>query len=88
MNIAQVWLHWMELAISLGILAAFAWLAAYAIRKTRTETVQHELPESEMLSKFRESHTRGDLSDSEFRTIKTTLAEQLQNELRDDGETG
>ncbi len=88
MNIVLAWSHGMELSISLGILAALVGVAAYAIRKTRTETVQHELPTSEMLSKFRDSHTRGDLSDSEFRTIKTTLAEQLQNELRDDGQTG
>ena len=88
MFIAQTWSQGMELAISLGILAALIWMAAYAIRKIRAETVQHELPASELLSKFRDSHMRGDLSDSEFRTIKTTLAEQLQNELRDDGQTG
>ncbi len=87
MNIAQIWSHGLELAISLGILAALVGLAAFAIRKIRVETVQHELPASEMLSKFRDSHTQGVLSDAEFRTIKTTLAEQLQNELRDDGQT-
>lgn len=88
MNVTQIWSHVAELAISLGILAVLVFVANYVIRKTRAETVQHELPESEILSKFAESHSRGDLSDSEFRTIKTTLAEQLQNELRDDGQTG
>ena len=88
MNIAQTWSQWFEFAISLGILAALVGLAAHAIRKIRAETVQHELPTSELLSKFRDSHRRGDLSDSEFRTIETTLTEQLQNELRDDGQTG
>ena len=83
-----MWLHWLELAISLGVLALLAWVANYFIRKTRAETVQHEPQTSELLSKFRDSHERGDLSDAEFRTIKTTLAEQLQNELRDDGQTG
>jgi hypothetical protein len=83
-----MWSHWMELAISSGVLALLVWVAAYAIRKTRAEPVQHEPPTSELLSKFRDSHRRGDLSDAEFRTIKTTLAEQLQNELRDDGQTG
>ena len=83
-----MWLHWLELAISLGVLVLLAWVANYFIRKTRAETVQHEPQASELLSKFRDSHERGDLSDAEFRTIKTTLAEQLQNELRDDGQTG
>ena len=83
-----MWSHGMELAISSCVLALLVGVAAYAIRKTRAETVQHEPPASELLSKSRESHRRGDLSDAEFRTIKTTLAEQLQNELRDDGQTG
>ena len=78
----------MELAISLGVLVLLVWVANYFIRKTRAETVQHEPQTSELLSKFRDSYRRGDLSDAEFRTIKTTLAEQLQNELRDDGQTG
>ena len=88
MNIEQIWSQGLDLAISLGILAVLICLAKYAIRKIRTETLQHELPASELLSKFRDSHRRGDLSDAEFRTIKTTLAKQLQNELRDDGQTG
>ena len=83
-----MWSHGLELAISLGVLALFVWVAAYVIRKTRAETVQHEPPDSELLSKFRESHRRGDLNDAEFRTIKTTLAEEPHNELRDDGQTG
>ncbi len=32
---------------------------------------------SEMLTKFRELHTRGGLSDAEYRTIKTKLAPDL-----------
>ena len=83
-----MWSHWLELAISLAILAMLVGVAAFVIRKTRAEPIQHDLSASEMLSKFRESHRRGDLNDAEFRTIKTTLAEQLQNELRDDGQTG
>jgi hypothetical protein len=88
LSIALVWSQWLTLAISFGVLAALICLAKYVLRKIRAETVQHELSTEELLSKFRESHERGDLSDSEFRTIKTTLAEKLQNELRDDGQMG
>jgi hypothetical protein len=31
-------------------------------------------------------HSRGGLSDEEYRTIKAKLAEQLQDELKDNGE--
>ena len=36
----------------------------------------------------RELHSQGELSDEEFRTIKTNLATQLQDELNDNGEKG
>jgi hypothetical protein len=33
-------------------------------------------------------NSKGGLSDEEFRTIKTTLTSQLQDELNDNGEEG
>ena len=41
-----------------------------------------------MLTKFRDLHSKGELSDEEFRTIKTKLADQLRAELKDTDETG
>ena len=43
---------------------------------------------SELLTKFRELHAKGVLSDEEYRTIKTKLASQLQEELKDSNEPG
>jgi len=43
---------------------------------------------SEMMSKFRELHAEGGLSDEEFRTIKTKLASELKTELSDNSSTG
>ncbi len=63
-------------------------VAVYVIGKIRGEAVQQEPPASELLSKFRDLHSKGELSDTEFRTIKTTLAAQLQEGLKDDGEMG
>jgi len=77
-----------ELVLWTAILAVVAAVAVYVIGKVRGETVQQEPGASELLSKFRELHSRGELSDAEFRTIKTTLAAKLQEELKDDGESG
>jgi hypothetical protein len=33
-------------------------------------------------------HSQGEISDAEFRTIKTTLADRLRDELNDNGEKG
>lgn len=76
-----------ELMIWLAVLVTLLVAGGVVIRKIRAESLQKEPTASELLSKFRESHTRGELSDTEFRTIKTTLAERLQEELKDDGET-
>ena len=77
-----------QLVVWIAVLAASAAVAIYIIGKIRTKTVQHEPKASELVSKFRELHARGELSDAEFRTIKTTLAAQLREELKDNGETG
>jgi len=76
------------LALWLAILAAIIAVAWYAIGKTRPKSAQKEQPASEWLTKCRESHAKGVLSDEEFRTIKTKLARQLQDELNDNDEKG
>ena len=77
-----------QLAICLAVLSGLVAVAAYVMGKIRAEPVQQEPKASELLSKFRESHGRGELSDEEFRTIRTTLEPRLKEELRDNGPTG
>jgi hypothetical protein len=88
-GMAEFWQSWPELTVVyfavLAILVAVAW---YVIEKIRPKPVQKEPKASEWLSKFRDLHTEGELSDEEFRTIKTTLAAQLQDELKGNGEKG
>jgi uncharacterized membrane protein len=69
--------------LALALLAVLVTIACYAIAKTRPKPAKKEHRASQLLSKFRESHSRGELTDEEFRTIKTTLASQLQDELND-----
>jgi hypothetical protein len=82
------WTNVWQLIIGVAILALLVALAAYAVSKVRREAVQKEPPASELLTKFREMHSRGVLSDEEFRTIKTTLTERLQSELKERENTG
>ncbi|MGD0382417.1 MAG: hypothetical protein ABSA77_02770 [Thermoguttaceae bacterium] len=76
------------LVVSFALLAIMTAIAAYVILKIRAKTLQREPRARELLSKFREMHSRGVLTDAEFRTIKTALAEQLQKELNDNSERG
>ena len=56
-------------------------------RRYRDSSVKDRSPSSEMMSKFRELHAEGGLSDEEFRNIKTKLANELKTELNDNCST-
>lgn len=58
------------------------------VTKWRGRAEDDQPTASELLTKFRELHAKGALSDDEFRTIKTKLSAQLKQELRDSEETG
>ena len=77
-----------ELAVWVAVLVVLVAVSVYLVSRFRDETIQQEPTASELLSKFRKLHSRGELSDQEFRTIKTMLATQLQEELKDNGQTG
>jgi uncharacterized membrane protein len=76
------------LIVWLAVLASLIVVAVYILSKIRTKTIQREPAASELLSKFRDLHSRGELTDEEFRTIKTTLATQLHEEINEDGPAG
>ena len=77
-----------QLVLGITAVAILVVIGIYLAGKIRAEAVQQEPTASELLTKFREMHYRGVLSDEEFRTIKTTLTERLQTELKDTDETG
>jgi hypothetical protein len=91
MMAALDWAHIQQLVLGVASLAVLVAIGAIGIQwagRIRAKAVQKEPSSSELLTKFREMHSRGVLSDEEFRTIKTTLTERLQTELRNEDETG
>jgi uncharacterized membrane protein len=64
-------------AVILGLLA----LAITGLRRWRGGSAKDQEDASELLTKFREVHARGGLSDDEYRTIKTKLAAQIDTGL-------
>ena len=58
------------------------------VRRYRGSEADDMSQSSEMMSKFRELHLQGGLSDEEFRTIKAKLAEELKAELKDNSNAG
>ena len=72
-----------QAALWFAVIFALSALAMIALRRWRGSASDAQLRPSELLTKFRELHGRGTLSDDEYRTIKTTLARQLDAELKD-----
>ena len=57
----------------------------YIVKRFRGREGQEESPTSDMITNFREMYVRGDLSDEEYRTIKTVLEKKFQRESRNTG---
>ena len=63
-------------------------VGAYIVGRFRGRVKEDQSPTSDMITKFREMHSRGDLSEKEYRTIKTELDAKFQEEINDNGEPG
>ena len=72
------------LALALVVIA----IAVYAAGSFRDRVKEDGNTASDLIMKFREMHVQGDLSETEYRTIKTTLEERFQDALKDTDETG
>jgi uncharacterized membrane protein len=74
-------------ALWFAVIFALSALAVLVLRRWRDGAFEDQSNASKLLTKFRELHGRGSLSDDEYRTIKTKLARELENELKDTDET-
>ena len=76
-----------QAALWFAVIFALSALAVLALRRWRGSAADDQPRPSELLTKFRELHGRGSLSDDEYRTIKTKLARQLEAELNENEQT-
>ncbi|HUY34961.1 MAG TPA: hypothetical protein VMV69_19595 [Pirellulales bacterium] len=77
-----------RLVLWLTVGAILLVLGLYAVSKVREGNDEKRVGANELLSNFRELHSQGELSDDEYRTIKTMLAARVQQELKDKGDEG
>jgi len=77
-----------RIALLFAAIAALTGLGALVVSKFRGSTKDEERPASQMLSNFRDLHEQGELSETEFRNIKTLLSDKIQEELKDSEEQG
>ena len=77
-----------QLVFWVAVAATAVAIGIYVVGRVRVGMRTTETPASEMLTNFRELHSRGELSDGEYRTIKATLSARLERELKDSGKEG
>jgi len=76
---AVIWITVLVILIAVG---------AFVVLKFRDRATNAMTPSSDLLTNFREIHHQGELSESEFRTIKTMLGAKLQGEIKGGAEKG
>ena len=78
----------MPLTIAIAILCVAVVIGYLVVRSLRDRMNEGRLMPSENLMNFREMKQQGDISDQEYRTIKTLLGDQLRKESKDNGNAG
>ena len=69
----------------IGMLSAVGW---YIVSKFRGGSDQGRLSSSEMLTNLREMRQQGDVTEEEFRTIKSQLSARLKDEFNNNKQQG
>lgn len=77
-----------QIALLLAAIFVMTALGVAVARSYRGSAAEDRSDSNDMMSKFRELHAEGGLSDEEYRTIKTKLAKELRAELNDNSSTG
>lgn len=75
-------------AVLFAVILALTAIGLAVVRRYRDSKNQDVSETSDMMSKFRDLHAEGGLSDEEFRSIKTKLANELKTELNNNSNTG
>ena len=77
-----------KLALPLAATALLAVVGVYVTRKVRDGSAKQSQQTSDMITNLRELHAQGQISDDEYRTIKTKLVAQLHREIKDTDAAG
>jgi uncharacterized membrane protein len=76
-----------NIVILIALAAALVAGGIYVIGRVRASLRGKDPPSSQWMTNFKELHAKGELSDEEYRTIKSVLAERLESELNSTDET-
>lgn len=76
-----------KVVLMLAVLVVLVIVGVYVVLRFRGFNDDDVAEPQDVLTNFRELHERGDISDAEYRQLKTALSKQTQDALSDEGET-
>lgn len=74
---------WIQLLLWLGVLLGLVIVATHLVQRFRGGAAQKGASPGELLTNFQEMRERGDISDADYRKIKSVLGAQLQNKPKE-----
>ncbi|MBW8883737.1 MAG: hypothetical protein JF612_02945 [Planctomycetia bacterium] len=77
-----------QLALGVGMLIALVVAGGVIVQRFRGGAADKALDANELFANFEEMHSRGDITDADYRKIKSVLGAKLHSELKDDKDKG
>ncbi len=72
----------LQLIVGIGILLALIIVAVLIVQRFRGSAVKTDLSASVLMTNFQEMRKRGDISEADYRKVKSVLGEQLQSDVK------
>jgi hypothetical protein len=72
----------------MGILVGLVMVGVLIVQRFRGSAAQKGTTASELISNFQEMRSRGDITDADYRKIKSVLGAELHGELKDGKDKG
>jgi uncharacterized membrane protein len=72
-----------QVLAAMGMLIGMVIAAVLIVQRFRGNTVRSGNPTSELISNFQEMRSRGDITDADYRKIKSVLGDQLHGDVKD-----
>jgi hypothetical protein len=77
-----------QLLLATGILIGLVMIGVLVVQKFRGGAADKGTSANELLANFQEMQSRGDISDADYRKVKSVLRAELQSELKNDKDKG
>jgi uncharacterized membrane protein len=77
-----------KIVVAAALVAILIAIGIYVVGRVRNSFREDGPTTNDLLTNFRELHSRGELSEAEYRTIKAMLSARLQQELKGSGKEG